>query len=181
MASRKGCIRTPGDVKGLKFRSAGPTFAAMWQSAGASIVSVPSNEVYAALQAGTADATDTSAGSFVAFHLFDQVKCLTAPGENALWFMYQPVLMSKMSFDRLNTRQQQALLDAGKKAESYFAKASRGLDEEMVDIFKLHKIQVVTPAEYDAWIRLAQQSSYAEFAKDVPDGRKLIDDALAVK
>ncbi len=45
MASKKGCIRTPADVKGLKFRSAGPTFASMWQSAGASIVSIPSNEV----------------------------------------------------------------------------------------------------------------------------------------
>src|SRR5574339_408822 len=34
MASKRGCIRKPEDVKGLKFRSAGPTFAAMWQSAG---------------------------------------------------------------------------------------------------------------------------------------------------
>src|SRR4026209_1528836 len=31
MASKKSCIRKPEDVKGLKFRSAGPTFAAMWQ------------------------------------------------------------------------------------------------------------------------------------------------------
>jgi TRAP-type C4-dicarboxylate transport system substrate-binding protein len=60
VASKKGCIRTPADMKGLKIRSAGPTFAAMWQAAGASIVSVPSNEVYNALQTGVADATDTS-------------------------------------------------------------------------------------------------------------------------
>src|SRR6187402_3025610 len=46
VASKKGCIRKPDDIKGLKVRSAGPTFAAMWQSAGASIVSIPSNEVY---------------------------------------------------------------------------------------------------------------------------------------
>src|SRR5213596_3398817 len=37
VASKKSCIRTPADIKGLKIRSAGPTFAAMWQSAGASI------------------------------------------------------------------------------------------------------------------------------------------------
>ena len=42
IASKKGCIRTPADIKGLKIRSAGPTFAAMWQAAGASIVSMPS-------------------------------------------------------------------------------------------------------------------------------------------
>src|SRR5262249_51262537 len=58
MASKRSCIRKPDDVKGLKFRSAGPTFASMWQAAGASIVSVPSNEVYNALQTGVADATD---------------------------------------------------------------------------------------------------------------------------
>jgi TRAP-type C4-dicarboxylate transport system substrate-binding protein len=183
VASRKGCIRTPADVKGLKIRSAGPTFAAMWQSGGASVVTLPSNEVYAALESGAIDATDTSAGSFVAFHLFDQVKCLTAPGENALWFMYEPVLMSKKTFDGLNKQQQQALLAAGRKAEEYFAKASKGLDDEMVEIFKLHKVQVVTltPAEYAAWINLARESSYAEFAKAVPDGKKLIDAALAVQ
>src|SRR5712691_2378794 len=38
VASKKGCIRKPEDIKGLKVRSAGPTFAAMWQQAGASIV-----------------------------------------------------------------------------------------------------------------------------------------------
>jgi len=95
IASKKACIRTPNDIKGLKVRSAGPTFAAMWQAAGASIVSVPSNEVYNALQTGVAEATDTSSGSFVSFRIYEQVKCLTAPGDNALWFMYEPVLMSK--------------------------------------------------------------------------------------
>src|SRR5213080_3639283 len=56
VASKRACIRKPEDIKGLKIRSAGPTFAAMWQQAGASIVSVPSNEVYNALQTGVADA-----------------------------------------------------------------------------------------------------------------------------
>src|SRR5437773_5590863 len=183
VASKKACIRTPADIKGLKIRSAGPTFAAMWQSAGASIVSIPSNEVYNALQTGVADATDTSSGSFVSFRIYEQVKCLTAPGDNALWFMYEPVLVSKKAFDRLDKKQQDVLLKAGKKAQDYFAKEAKGLDDEMVKVFKDHKVDVVTlsPAEYDAWIIVAKQSSYAEFAKEVPDGKQLIDDALSVK
>jgi TRAP-type C4-dicarboxylate transport system substrate-binding protein len=183
MASKRGCIRTPADVKGLKFRSAGPTFAAMWQAAGASIVSVPSNEVYNALQTGVAEGTDTSSGSFVSFRIYEQVKCLTAPGENALWFMYEPVLMSKKSFDRLSKPQQEVLRKAGKKAEDYFAKETKGLDDAMVKTFKDNKVEVITltPAEYDAWVKVAQQSSYAEFAKEVDGGKKLIDEALSVK
>ena len=183
VASKKGCIRKPDDIKGLKIRSAGPTFAAMWQAAGASIVSVPSNEVYNALQTGVADATDTSAGSFVSFRIYEQVKCITAPGDNALWFMYEPVLMSKKSFDKLNKQQQDVLLKAGKKSEEYFNKATKGLDEEMVNVFKKNNVEVVTltSAEYEAWVKVAQESSYKQFAAEVPDGKKLIDAALAVK
>ncbi|HZL31916.1 MAG TPA: TRAP transporter substrate-binding protein DctP [Pseudolabrys sp.] len=183
VASKKACIRKPDDIKGLKIRSAGPTFAAMWQAAGASIVSVPSNEVYNALQTGVADATDTSTGSFVSFRIYEQVKCITAPGDNALWFMYEPVLMSKKSFDKLNKNQQDVLMAAGKKSEDYFAKESKELDAKMVKIFKDHNVEVVTltPAEYESWLAVAQKSSYAGFAKEVPDGKKLIDEALAVK
>jgi TRAP-type transport system periplasmic protein len=183
VASKKSCIRVPADIKGQKVRSAGPTFAAMWQAAGASIVSIPSNEVYNALQTGVADSTDTSSSSFVSFRLYEQVKCVTAPGENALWFMYEPVLMSKKSFERLDKKQQDTLLKAGKKAQDYFAKEAKGLDDEMVKVFKDHKIEVVTltPAEYGAWLDVAKQSSYAQFAKEVPDGKQLIDDALSVK
>jgi TRAP-type C4-dicarboxylate transport system substrate-binding protein len=183
VASKKDCIRTPADIKGQKIRSAGPTFAAMWQAAGASIVSVPSNEVYNALQTGVADATDTSTGSFVSFRIYEQVKCVTAPGDNALWFMYEPVLMSKKSFDRLDKKQQESLLKAGKKAEEYFAKQGKTLDDEMVKIFKEHKVEVVTltPAQYDEWLAVAKKSSYTDFAKEVPDGKQLIDDALSVK
>ena len=183
VASKKACIRKPDDIKGLKIRSAGPTFAAMWQAAGASIVSVPSNEVYNALQTGVADATDTSTGSFVSFRIYEQVKCITAPGDNALWFMYEPVLMSKKSFDRLNKQQQDVLLKAGKKSEQYFSQESKALDDKMVKAFKDHNVEVVTmtPAEYQAWLDVAKKSSYAEFGKEVPDGQKLIDEALAVK
>lgn len=183
VASKKGCIRKPDDIKGQKIRSAGPTFAQMWQQAGASIVNIPSNEVYNALQTGVAEGTDTSNGSFVSFRIYEQVKCITAPGENALWFMYEPVLMSKKSYDKLSADQKKALMAAGKKSEEYFNAESRKLDQKMVDTFKKNNVEVVTltKEEYDAWIKIAQQSSYKVFASEVSDGQKLIDAALAVK
>jgi TRAP-type C4-dicarboxylate transport system substrate-binding protein len=183
VASKRGCVRKPEDLKGVKIRSAGPTFAAMWQQAGASIVNIPSNEVYNALQTGVAEATDTSSGSFVSFRIYEQVKCITAPGDNALWFMYEPVLMSKRSFDKLNKQQQDVLMKAGKKSEEYFNAASKKLDDDMVDTFKKNNVEVVTltPAEYDAWLKVAEASSYKQFSGEVSDGKKLIEAALAVK
>ena len=183
VGSKEGCIRKPEDIKGLKTRSAGPTFAAMWQAAGASIVSIASNEVYNALQTGVAEATDTSTASFVSYRLYEQLKCITAPGDNALWFMYEPVLMSKKSFDHLNKKQQDVLMAASKKAQEFFAGEALKMDDKMVKAFKDHNVEVVTmtPEEYDAWIGVAKKSSYKQFAAEVPDGQKLIDEALAVK
>ena len=39
----------------------------------------------------------------------------------------------------------------------------------------------LTDADYQAWLDVARKSAYAKFAKDVPNGQKLIDEALAVK
>ena len=181
--SKDKCIKRPEDAAGLKVRSAGSTFAQMWAGAGASIVSIPSSEVYNALQQGVAQATDTSTGSFVSFRLYEQLKCVTAPGDNALWFMYEPVLISKKSWDKLNDAQKKALTAASQKAEDYFDAESKKLDDEMVETFKKNKVEVVTlsDADAEAWRAVAQKTSYKAFAEKVPGGKELIEKALSVK
>ncbi len=183
MASKKGCISQPKDLEGMKFRAAGPTFAAMWEAAGASIVSPPSNEIYNAFQSGVVNGTDTSLGTFASMRLYEVTDCLTAPGTNALWFMYEPVLMSKRSFDRLDKKQQEAILKAGKAAQAYYEAKADEVNREAIKAFEDHKVKVVTltDADYQAWLDVAKKSSYARFARDVPNGQKLIDEALAVK
>jgi hypothetical protein len=71
----------------------------------------------------------------------------------------------------------------GRKSEQYFSKVAPGLYDWMVKTFKDHNVEVVTlsPAEYDLWVNVARKSSYAEFAKEVPSGKKLIEEALSVK
>ena len=183
MAAKGKCIVQPNDLKGMKFRAAGPTFAAMWEAAGASIVSPPSNEIYNAFQTGVINATDTSLGTFDSTRLYEVTDCLTAPGENALWFMYEPVLMSKASFNRLTKQQQDAILKGGKDAQAYYEGKAAAVNDAAIKDFTEHKVKVVTlnEADYNTWLDLARKSSYAKFEKDVPDGKKLIDEALAVK
>jgi TRAP-type C4-dicarboxylate transport system substrate-binding protein len=181
--SRKGCLREPEDFKGLKVRSAGRAFAEMWRGAGASIVSIPSSEVYTAMQTGVIEGTDTSTGSFVSFRLYEQIKCITAPGQNALWFMYEPVVMAKKKFDSLTKPQQDALKAASQKAEVYFDRETRGLDDKMVQAFKKANVEVVelTPAQFAKWRAIAKDTSYKVFAEKVPGGAALIEKALAVQ
>ena len=183
MAAKQKCVLKPADMKGMKFRAAGPTFAAMWEAAGASIVTPPSNEIYNAFQTGVVSGTDTSLGTFASTRLYEVTDCLTAPGNNALWFMYEPVLMSKKSLGRLNKKQQEVILAAGKKAQAYYEGKADQVNQEAIKAFEDHKVKVVTlsDADYSAWLDVAKKSSYAKFAKDVPNGQKLIDEALAVK
>ncbi len=181
--SKKDCIVAPDSVKGLKFRSAGRFFAEMWRGAGASIVAMASSEVYNALQTGVVEATDTSSGSFVSFRLYEQLKCLTAPGENALWFMYEPVLMSKRKFTSLNKAQQAALMAAGKASQEFFFGEAKKLDNKLVATYKKNGVKVVelTDAQFEAWREVAKRTSYKIFAEKAKGGKALIEKALAVK
>ena len=181
--SKDKCILEPDDAKGLKIRSAGATFARMWAGAGASILSIPSNEVYNALQQGVAEGTDTSSGSFVSFRLYEQLKCITAPGEETLWFMYEPVLISKRAFGKLNAAQQKALVAASRKAEDYFFAESKKLDDKLVAAYKKAGVKVVSmnKAQADKWRDVAAKTSYKTFSEKVPGGKELIEKALAVK
>jgi len=182
-ASKKNCIAGPDSVKGQVMRAAGPAFEQMLAKAGASIASMPSSEVYNGMQTGVLDATNTSSESFVSFRLYEQVKCLTAPGENALWFMYEPVLMSKQVFEKLNDAQKKAILEAGKKSEAYFNEEAKKGDQKMVDTFKKAGVEVreMSKEDFDAWLKVAQESAYKNFAEKVKGGDELIKKALAVQ
>jgi len=182
-ASSLNCITSPDTVEGQNFRAAGPAFEQMLEAAGASIASMPSSEIYTAMQTGVLDAANTSSMSFVSYRLYEQVECLTAPGEHALWFMYEPILISEQVWQGLDEAQQQALTAAADEAEAFFAAEAANLDQQMVEVFEENGVEVVSmsKADYDAWLEIAKQSSYQNFADNVENGQALIDAALAVE
>jgi TRAP-type C4-dicarboxylate transport system substrate-binding protein len=144
---------------------------------------MPSSEIYTAMQTGVLDAANTSSGSFVSYRIYEQVKCLTAPGANALWFMYEPILMSKKSWDKLNEKQQAALMAAGQRAEDFFFEEAKKLDDKLVETYKKAGVEVVEMSgdQAAAWREIAQQTSYKNFSEKVPGGKELIEKALAVE
>jgi len=182
-ASKKGCILWPKHVKGLVFRAAGKSFNQMLAAAGASINKMPSSEIYTALQTGVLDGANTSSASFVSYRIYEQVKCLTAPGKHALWFMYEPILMSKRSFDRLSAKQQQVLIKAGKHAERFAYGAGKKVDQNLVTVYKKHGVKVVTMSaeQAAAWKAVAERSAYKSFGEKVKGGRELLSEALSVQ
>jgi len=181
--SGKNCILVPEDIKGQNYRAAGPYFEKMLAGAGASIVSMPSSEAYTGLQTKVLDGLNTSDASFLSYRIFEQVKCLTPSGDNALWFMYEPILMSSRTFDRLSPEQQDALMAAGKKASEYAYKASADLEQTLINTFKENGVEIaeMNRDQWQQWIDLAQKTSYADFANEVPDGKELLELARQVE
>ena len=182
-ATKKDCITSPATVKGQVMRAAGPMFNKMLEGAGASIASMASSEVYAGLQTGVLTGVNTSSGSFVSFKIYEQVKCATPPGKFGLWFMYEPILISKKSFNALNAKQKSALLAAGKKAEAYMSGQVAALDKKMEDTYKAKKVKLayMTEKDYNDWVAIAKKTSFKDFSAKVPAGASLIEKALAVK
>lgn len=179
---REKCISNPEEAQGQVMRAAGPAFEQMLAESGASINAMPSSEIYSALQTGVLDGANTSSGSFVSYRIYEQVKCLTPPGDYALWFMYEPLLMSKKSWDKLNGDQQTALMAAGKKAEDYFIGQAKGLDDKLVKAYTDAGVEIkdMTEADFNAWLEKAKASSYKIFSEKVEGGDDLIKKALAV-
>src|SRR5439155_18068127 len=69
VASRTRPLVTPEDAKGMKVRGGSREMDMMFKDAGAAVLSLPSNEIYAAMQTGALDAALTSSTSLISFRL----------------------------------------------------------------------------------------------------------------
>ncbi len=177
------CISKPDDVAGLQMRAAGKSFNQLLSGAGASIASMASSEIYNAMQTGVLDAANTSSASFVSYRIYEQVACYTPAADQALWFMYQPLLMNKSTFEGLTDAQQAALLEGAAKAEAFYLEEAKKQDANSVRVFQDAGVQIknMTVDEFQAWQNLAKETSYKAFVEDYPEGQRFLDLALAVE
>jgi hypothetical protein len=100
-ASRAGAVVAPDDVKGMKIRGGSREMDLMLKAAGGIISSVPSDEIYAAMQTGSLDAAITSSTSLISFRLQEIAKNVTNGRAGSFWFMLEPLIMSKAIYDAL--------------------------------------------------------------------------------
>ncbi|WP_370284715.1 MULTISPECIES: TRAP transporter substrate-binding protein DctP [Rhodobacterales] len=182
-AGKDSCITAPEDMQGKQTRAAGKAFEQMQAGAGASIASMASSEIYNAMQTGVLDAANTSSSSFVSYRIYEQVACYTPAGDYALWFMYQPLLMNKTTYDGLTDEQKAALQAASEKAQAFYLEEAKKEDAESAQVFADAGVEIaqMSAEDFDKWRALAQETSYKAFVEETPDGQKLLDLALSVE
>ncbi len=166
IASRSTGLVTPDDTKGLKIRGGSREMDLMLKAAGGIISSVPSNEIYAAMQTGSLDAAVTSATSLISFRLQEIAKNVTTGRQGSFWFMLEPLLMSKQIFDSLPADQQKAVMKVGEDMEAYALKAAQADDEDLATIFAKAGVKVAdfNPDALNKWKTIAQATAWKDFA-----------------
>jgi TRAP-type C4-dicarboxylate transport system substrate-binding protein len=166
VASRSSPIVSPQDAKGLKVRGGSREMDMVLQAAGATTLSTPSNELYAAMQTGACDAAITSSTSLISFRLEEVAKSLTTGRGKSYWFMLEPLIMSKQIFDALPKDQQDMIMALGRELEEFGTREAMADDEKVADVYakKGAKVSDLDEATVEKWRMIARDTAWKDYA-----------------
>ena len=176
VASRSTPIVNPQDVKGLKVRGGSREMDMVLQAAGATTLSTPSNELYAAMQTGACDAAITSSTSLISFRLEELAKSLTTGRGKSYWFMLEPLIMSKKIFDALPKDQQDLIMTLGRELEEFGTKEAMADDEKVADVYakKGAKVSDLDEPTVEKWRVIARDTAWKDYAAKTPLSAELL-------
>jgi TRAP-type C4-dicarboxylate transport system substrate-binding protein len=176
VASRSRPIVAPEDAKGLKVRGGSREMDMVLQTAGASVLSVPSDEIYTAMQTGACDAGITSSTSLISFRLDEVSKALTSGAQASYWFMLEPLLMSKSVFDGLPKKHQDIILAVGSELEAFGKKGAQDDDAEVAKIYEKAgaKVSALDAATVNKWRDIARDTAWKDYAAKTPKAANLL-------
>ena len=170
VASRSRPLVVPEDAKGLKVRGGSREMDMVLQSAGAAVLSVPSNELYAAMQTGACDAGITS------FRLEEVAKHLTSGAGASYWFMLEPLLMSKSIFDKLPKNQQDIIRAVGTELEAFGKKGAQDDDSEVAKVYQKAgaKVSALDATTVGKWRDIARDTAWKDYAAKTATAANLL-------
>ena len=182
VASRSKALVSPEDAKGLKVRGGSREMDMVLKEAGASVISLPSNEIYAAMQTGAMDAAMTSSTSFISFKLEEVAKHLTTGRNKTYWFMLEPLMMSKDIFAKLPKAQQDAIMSTGAELETFATQAAKADDKTVADVYAKAgaKVYDMDEAIVKKWQVIARDTAWKDYGDRNESCAKLLKAAQAL-
>jgi len=176
VASRSRPIIAPEDAKGLKVRGGSREMDMVLQTAGASVLSVPSDEIYTAMQTGACDAGITSSTSLISFRLEEVSKALTSGARASYWFMLEPLLMSKSVFDGLPKKHQDIILSLGSELEAFGKKGAQDDDADVAKIYEKAgaKVSALDTATVNKWRDIARDTAWKDYGAKTAKAANLL-------
>ena len=183
IASKDKLIVQPEDTKGLKMRGGSREMDMMLKAAGATITSLPSNEIYMGMQTGVLDGAVTSSTSLISYRLFEVGKAVTTGRNKTFWYMFEPLVISKAAYDALTPDQQKIVMEVGASLEKFAIDESKKDDQRLADIYAKAgaKVTDMDDATFQKWRKIAQDTAFKDFEEKVKNGKQLLEMALSVK
>ena len=176
VASKNAPLVAPADARGMKVRGGSREMDMMLKEAGASVISLPSNEIYAAMQTGAMEAAMTSSTSFISFKLEEIARHLTTARNKAYWFMLEPLMISKDVFLKLPKAHRDIIMAVGAEQESFAMQAAR-LDDQVVAQVYSHagaKVYDIDDATLRKWQAIAKATAWKDYAEHNDSCKALI-------
>jgi TRAP-type C4-dicarboxylate transport system substrate-binding protein len=166
VASRSKPIIDPEDAKGLKVRGGSREMDMVLKAAGAAVLSLPSNEIYAAMQTGALDAAMTSSTSLISFRLEEVAKHLTTGRGKTYWFMFEPLMISRAIFEGLPKEHQDLIMTVGAEQEKFALDAARADDQSVASVYQKAggKAYDMSEATVQKWQAIARDTAWKDFA-----------------
>lgn len=184
-ASRQRCVATPADAKGLRARTIGRFMSEFWAGAGAIPVPVITSDSLGTLVSNELiDIANTSAATLLSLKMERKFTCLTIPGDGgALWYLYEPIMVSKRRYDALTDSQRRTLHAAAARAEADLAVNLSLVERRLAGAFVAAGVEVVRldGEAMEAWHKLARRTAWKSFREAVPGGAELLDKLQAVE
>jgi TRAP-type C4-dicarboxylate transport system substrate-binding protein len=176
VASRSKPIVAPEDAKGMKVRGGSREMDMVLQTAGASVLSVPSNEIYTAMQTGACDAGITSSTSLISFRLEEVSKALTSGANAAYWFMLEPLMMSKSVFDGLPKNHQDIIVAVGAELEAFGKQGAQADDAEVDKVYEKAGAKVVQLdlETVGKWANIARDTAWKDYGAKTKTSANLL-------
>jgi TRAP-type C4-dicarboxylate transport system substrate-binding protein len=131
------------------------------------VLSLPSSEIYQAMQTGALDAAMTSSTSLISFRLEEVAKHLTTGRGKAYWFMFEPLIMSSQVFDKLPKDQQAIIMEVGSELEKFAYESAQADDQEVAKIYQKAgaKVYDLSDATVKKWQTIARNTAWKDYAK----------------
>jgi len=167
-------LASAADLKGSKWRAYSPATARIAELVGAQPVTVQAAELSQALATGVVESYMSSGSTGVDTKTYEHIKNWY---DTQAWLPKNAVLMNKKAFDALDKATQDAVLKAGKEAETRGWDMSKKTNTESLDILRKNGVSIVKPsAQLTADMKKAGDTMLAEWIKNAgAEGQALVD------
>ncbi|MFQ5742492.1 MAG: TRAP transporter substrate-binding protein [Acidobacteriota bacterium] len=167
-------ITTPADLDGIKLRTPrGRWRLKMFQVLGANPTPMPLSEVFVALQTGVMDGQENPLAQIYSSKLYEVQSYLSLTRH-----VYTPayVTVSPDRWAQLPEDLRNILEEAARQTQEFVYATAARMDRELLEKIEATGVRVNDPDLVD--FLEASRAVYAEFARSVPGGKKLLERAI---